>query len=282
MDLEDGHRMNQERKDLLRYSAAVLVLTTLICWVFAVAHVTSNWAYNALMFVPGLLALAFLLWKKEKISSVGLRLGPARFWLLGALLPCAVLALSLPLDLLLGYAAQADPTSPGGPLLHQPVRLLKNMAIYLVISFPLALGEEFGWRGYCQNRMIRQFGLVAGLVLLGLLWGFWHSPIYYVMQQYPDHPLLGCFVMTPLDNLMVVVPMAWLYIRSGSIWVPTFTHAFADILWGFSGLLFPPRQEIHGWVVLQILQLILSAILLLDLMRRPQARQNGIQSNPAV
>jgi membrane protease YdiL (CAAX protease family) len=74
--------------------------------------------------------------------------------------------------------------------------------------------------------------------------------------------------MTPIDNILVVIPMGWLYIRSKSIWVPTFTHAFGDVLWGFSGLLFPANQEIHSWAVLQCVQLILSIALLVELRSR--------------
>lgn len=74
--------------------------------------------------------------------------------------------------------------------------------------------------------------------------GGWHSLIYYSMKTFPDHPLLGPFVMTPVDNLLAVVPMAWIYLRSRSIWVVTFTHAFADILWSFSDILFPKSNEI--------------------------------------
>jgi hypothetical protein len=59
--------------------------------------------------------------------------------------------------------------------------------------------------------------------------------------------------------------MGWLYIRSRSIWVPTFTHAFADVLWGFSGLMFPATQEIRSWALLQAAQVIVSVVLLIDL-----------------
>ena len=54
------------------------------------------------------------------------------------------------------------------------------------------------------------------------------------MGAFPQHPIFGPFVMTPIDNILAVIPMGWLYIKSRNIWVPTLTHAFADILWGFS------------------------------------------------
>jgi membrane protease YdiL (CAAX protease family) len=80
--------------------------------------------------------------------------------------------------------------------------------------------------------------------------------------------------MTPIDNILAVIPMGWLYIRSRNIWVPTLTHAFADVLWGFSGLLFPTTQEIRSWAILQTAQLIVSLILLMDLKFRPAGKQD--------
>jgi len=109
---------------------------------------------------------------------------------------------------------------------------------------------------------------VKGLFLLGLFWGVWHTPIYYAMGVYPNHPIVGPFVMTPIDNILAVVPVAWFYLRSRNIWLPTFLHAFADILWGFSDLLWPKSHEVQAWAVLQAAQLVLSIVMLIDLRRR--------------
>jgi membrane protease YdiL (CAAX protease family) len=262
--------MNLEKKDLLRFALSVIVTTTLIVSCFPLFHITSNWAANVLMFVPGLVAALLLLRRREGFRSIGWGVGPWRYWLAAIILPTLVILVAIALSLRFGYIAPAPASTPAGSLIVHPAKLLKNMLIYLVISLPLAFGEEFGWRGYAQNRLIRQFGIVGGLLLLGLIWGFWHTPIYYVMHEYPQHPFFGPFVMTPIDNILVVVPMAWLYLRSRSIWVATFTHAFADILWGFSGLMFPATHEIQNWVVLQIVQAIVSTVLLIDLLSNRQ------------
>jgi membrane protease YdiL (CAAX protease family) len=267
--------MNHEKKDLLCFALVVVLATTLIVACFPLFHVTSNWAANALMFVPGLVAAAILLRRREGFRSIGWGVGPGRYWIAAILLPTVVILIAVAVSLRLGYAAPAPLSTPAGSLIVHPVKLLKNMLIYLMVSLPLAFGEEFAWRGYAQPRLIRQFGLIAGLLALGIIWGVWHTPIYYVIHVYPDHPFLGPFIMTPIDNILVVVPMAWLYIKSRSIWVPTFTHAFADILWGFSGLMFPATHEIQNWAVLQVVQAIISAVLLMDLLSK---RQNRDQS----
>jgi len=261
--------MNIERKKILAYASAVLLTTTAVMGLFAALKITSNWAANALMVVPALAAIALRIFYREGFRSVGWMAGRPIYWMWAILLPTLALAIWVPTSIVLGYAAMAPFDSTGGALMAHPLRLLENMAINLAIAIPLAFAEEFGWRGYLQAKVVSEFGLVKGLVVLGLIWGFWHSPIFYVMGNYPEHPILGPFVMTPIDNLMAVVPMAWLYIRARNIWVPTLTHAFADILWGFSGILFPPNQEIASWAVQQTVQLGFSVVLLMDLRARP-------------
>jgi membrane protease YdiL (CAAX protease family) len=269
------------RMEILFYALAVLLTTTAIVSCFPLFHVTNNWAENTLMFVPGLMAVAFRLRNHEGFRSVGWGAGPAVYWLWAILLPIIVLAIVLPLSIRLGYAAMAPLSTAHGRLLTHPVKILENLLLYTAISLPLAFGEEFGWRGYAQGKLVREFGLLKGLLLLGLLWGFWHTPIYYVMGDSPAHPILGPFVMTPIDNILAVVPMAWLYLKSRSIWIPTLTHAFADVLWGFSDLLFPKSHEMQSWALLQTAQLILSIILLMNLKsKREDAHITADQASP--
>jgi membrane protease YdiL (CAAX protease family) len=259
-----------EQKKTQDESLAIVIPTASIAACFSLLQVTNNWAANALMFVPGLVALVFRLRYRHGFRAVGWGLGPPIYWLWAILLPVIALGISLPVSIGLGYAATTPASSASGIAAMSPAKVLISFVLYTLISIPFAFGEEFGWRGYAQGKFVGEFGLLGGLLLLGTLWGAWHTPIYYFMGTFPRHPVLGPFVLTPIDNILAAVPMAWLYIRSRSIWVPTFTHAFADILWGFSSLLFPPIQEIPTWAVLQIAQLVLSIVLLVDLRARPQ------------
>jgi membrane protease YdiL (CAAX protease family) len=269
---------NQRRKEVLFYALAVIFTSTLVVACFPLLHITNNWAGNALMFIPGLMALALRLRYRDGFRSVGWGTGPLIYWLWAILLPVIALLMSLPISIRLGYAALAPASTAIGRLALNPTRILENVLLYTAISIPFAFAEEFGWRGYAQGKLVRSFGLVNGLLLLGIIWGFWHTPIYYFMGTYPNHSILGPFVMTPIDNILAVVPMGWLYIRSRNIWVPTLTHAFADVLWGFSGLIFPATQEVRSWALLQAAQLTVSIILLIDLKSRP-AEASGASSS---
>jgi len=269
----------RKRREIAKYAAVVLGTTIVLATCFAIFHVTSNWAANALMFIPGGWAAIFLL-RSQRFRSVGWGPGNLSSWLWAILLPIIVIGVSLAFWRWAGYAAAAPASSSAARLAGDPIKLLLNMLLYVGISIPLAFGEELGWRGYAQPTLTREFGLVNGLLLLGLLWGFWHSPIYYVMRVYPSHPILGSFVMTPIDNILAVVPMAWFYSRSKSIWVPTFVHAFADVLWGFSDLLYPKTHEVQAWAILEGVQLVVSLILLIKL-RSDEQGESALREAPA-
>ena len=47
-------------------------------------------------------------------------------------------------------------------------RLLKDRIIFF--------GEEYGWRYYLQPVLQKRFGLRAGVIILGVVWGLWHIP----------------------------------------------------------------------------------------------------------
>lgn len=272
--------MNQDRSELLFYTLAVLITTSLIAACFPLLKVTNNWAENALMFIPGLIAVVFHLRRRRTFRSVGWGAGPPIYWFWACFLPILGLLMSLPVAIRLGYANVAPVLSePAGALAHLP-RILRNVGLYTAISIPFAFGEEFGWRGYAQGKLVKEFGLERGLLLLGIIWGAWHTPIYYFQGAFQAHPILGPFVMTPIDNILVVVPMGWLYISSGNIWVPTLAHAFGDVLWGFSDILFPKNHEIGSWMILQAAQLIISIVLLIDL--RSRSNRASKLSAPAM
>ena len=70
-----------------------------------------------------------------------------------------------------------------------------------------------------------QYGVVAGLVGLGLFWGIWHAPVIYAGYNFPGYPLLGSLVFMPLFTLGTSGVFAWLTLRSGSFWPAVLAHA---------------------------------------------------------
>ncbi|MEJ2252748.1 MAG: lysostaphin resistance A-like protein, partial [Candidatus Lokiarchaeota archaeon] len=50
--------------------------------------------------------------------------------------------------------------------------------IFLLIRGPLS--EEPGWRGFALPRLESRFTALTSSIILGLIWAFWHLPMYFV------------------------------------------------------------------------------------------------------
>lgn len=95
---------------------------------------------------------------------------------------------------------------------------------YSVFSGIFAVGEELGWRGLLQGLLIERFGMVRGVSLLGLLWSFWHLPLLLSGYNYPDHRVLGAFVLFPVTLMTASYFLAWLSLRFDSFWPAALAH----------------------------------------------------------
>jgi membrane protease YdiL (CAAX protease family) len=108
------------------------------------------------------------------------------------------------------------------------------LAIGLVVTGTLitavgcfaALGEEIGWRGLLVPELARRTGFARAAVVSGLVWAVWHYPLVIPGVMRVDMPppwyAVGCFTL--LITAMGVA-MAWLRLRSGSLWPAVVFHA---------------------------------------------------------
>jgi membrane protease YdiL (CAAX protease family) len=91
-----------------------------------------------------------------------------------------------------------------------------------MIIFVLVVGEELGWRGYAQPQLEQRFLPVVAAVVLGVLWGFWHLPNFFI----PGLPHYGVpLIAFVLYTIGLSLLAAWLlkYTR-GSVLIATLFH----------------------------------------------------------
>lgn len=225
------------------YMIAVFVLSYLWQLVLYLTGGIESDLFPILMLFPGIVAVAFLIFGKQSVLSLGW--GLRRWWYIlpALLLPTLFILVAGWLLTTLNWAALSGKhfqfengivTIQGIPFIlgNRPQSIAffsLNFVISLLVQSLLGslvtIGEELGWRGYAQEKLIRRFGLNGGLILLGAIWGWWHLPIGLMGWNFPNHPVLGALILTPLSTIFLGIYMGWLYLRSRSIWMPTLAHA---------------------------------------------------------
>lgn len=100
--------------------------------------------------------------------------------------------------------------------------------VLFTLGYPLTcaliLGEEIGWRGYLQNKLINGFGAFKGIIILGLVWGFWHMPIALQGYNFPNHPFVEAFITYPLAGIALSLMIAYIGFNRYSIFIGALIH----------------------------------------------------------
>jgi membrane protease YdiL (CAAX protease family) len=242
------------------------------------------------MLLPALWSLAWLRLRRERWQRVAWRLG--RPWALAVapLVPALLAFVALALFVAFGWASSPHFDFAGGaPAVLEGPWLLGhgaqgwplfalNVALTAIFFGAMnglpALGEELGWRGLLQGALIDKLGLTRGVALLGLVWSFWHLPSLLAGYNFPEHPLLGGFVLFPLQLVGSSFVLAWLTLRGRSFWPAALCHGsvngIQDGVVGLSLAASVPRLQID--LALTALELTAGALCWWSLVRRPPAQ----------
>lgn len=103
--------------------------------------------------------------------------------------------------------------------------------VLVAVFFGVGLGEEPGWRGFAQPRMQKQFGLLWGTLLLGVLWSCWHLPDFLTASKGggAGTGLVTFLTNFPIFTLAVVslaIIITWIYNHTqGSLFIAILVHA---------------------------------------------------------
>jgi len=110
-----------------------------------------------------------------------------------------------------------------------------------IISTPVQVGEELGWRGYALPHLGSRVGLGLASLVVGVNWALWHLPQFII----PGTSSSGqSFPVFTLSVIPLSVAMAWLYWRSkGSLPVVMLMHAAVNNLGMFISSSLRPGEE---------------------------------------
>jgi membrane protease YdiL (CAAX protease family) len=110
------------------------------------------------------------------------------------------------------------------------------LLIYLLfLVFEGPLGEEPGWRGFALPRLQQRSGPLVGTLVLGMLWGLWHLPLFFIpgTDQYAISILgtglighlvpFGVFV---IGTIALAITITWVFNNTrGSLLLAMLLHA---------------------------------------------------------
>ncbi|NJD17715.1 MAG: CPBP family intramembrane metalloprotease, partial [Gemmatimonadetes bacterium] len=86
--------------------------------------------------------------------------------------------------------------------------------------------EELGWTGFATPRLLERHGVVAAGILMGLLWGAWHLPLFAgsggAAGEVPPALFLGAMLFSWLVPYRVL--MVWVYDRTRSVLLGMVMH----------------------------------------------------------
>ncbi|MEV4061417.1 CPBP family intramembrane glutamic endopeptidase [Nonomuraea dietziae] len=242
-----------------------------------------------MMFTPALGVLAvwavrrtpFRVWARETGLTLGERRGRTigLFFAAWAAVPLVVYGtlaitaalglVSLDLGRLSLFTATMRATGvplPGDPHAALLVQLAVSTLLLPVLNLVPMLGEEWGWRGWLLPKLVASRGVLAGLVLSGVIWGLWHAPATALGYNYPS---LGPWAALLFVGFCVLAGMlfGWLRLRTGSVWPAVIGHAAlnpaASLALMLGDAAAPPNTVVAGvtglagWAVLAVLAALL-------------------------
>ena len=186
----------------------------------------------------------------KELLKRGLDFRFRKIWLVPifSLMP-AIVGFSLLLAVLNGQPA------PEIPILAQPWVIVPAFFYILFLGGPVA--EEFGWRGYALDRLQTRYNALVSSVILGIVWGLWHLPLFFMKGQdmYHNIPIWG-FI---LGTIFLSIMFTWTYNNTGrSILAILLFHTMGNL----SHFIFPAMSTAWGGLYSLILNVVVVIVVL--------------------
>jgi len=118
------------------------------------------------------------------------------------------------------------------PIHYFWIVLLQGLIAGATINALAAFGEETGWRGFLLKQF-REMHFFKAALVIGAIWGVWHAPLILMGHNYPQHPVIGVFMMIAFCILLTPI-MQYLTIKSKSVIAAAIAHGTMNAVAGVS------------------------------------------------
>jgi len=137
------------------------------------------------------------------------------------------------------------PALAAQPWLGFLIMLVQTMFVVVFINGVVSMGEEFGWRAYLLQKLMALFagpnsgddglkpnltiGAKKAALVVGLFWGVWHFPLFYLGSTLNLPFVLIYLVFTCSTSVL----LSWVTLRSGSVWPASIGHGMLNAFAAF-------------------------------------------------
>ena len=240
----------------------------------------------AFMFVPSIISIILqkMVCKEPLKEPLGISFKPNRYFLVAWLLPPAIALATLGISLLLpgieytpgmeGMMERFRSTLTTAQLeelqrqiVDSPIHpfwiaLFQGLVAGPTINAIAGFGEELGWRGFLQKELSK-LNFWKSSLIIGVIWGIWHTPIILQGHNYPQHPSVGVIMMI-IFTLLLSPIFSYVRIKAKSVIAAAIIHGSLNATVGMA--IMPIRggndltigvTGLSGFIVLIIINLII-------------------------
>jgi len=96
----------------------------------------------------------------------------------------------------------------------------------LISGLMVAFFEELGWTGFATPELRKSRGIVATGLIMGVLWGLWHFPLFCASAWASAAPAPAVMLLVLLFSWLIPfrVLMVWVYDRTQSLLIAILMH----------------------------------------------------------
>ncbi len=119
--------------------------------------------------------------------------------------------------------------------------------------------EEFGWRGFAQDRLQDSYGILLGSAILGFMWGLWHAPLWIMPGEgHENYSFIAFLLFTIIFSVMIAI----LYNMSGrKMVIPWLMHAISNTSVPLFPILFLDKVPQPGYWVWVVVNFVVTTLL---------------------
>lgn len=77
-----------------------------------------------------------------------------------------------------------------------------NILSWFIMVFTIGggIGEEFGWRGFLLDKVLKRQNIAFSGIFVGIVWSLWHLPLFFI----PGSSQYGCPIAIHIMNAIII------------------------------------------------------------------------------